>query len=402
VETPFSLLLINLSQAALGGVLVAGVLRLGRTVAPHRPSVARVAGLICAVHPTLVYAATHVQVASLGTTLLVWTLALAHETGAAGRTQDAIGTGALLATLALTDPILAMSTFGIVCAIWQSASVRQDRVRRSLRLCGIIATTTAAGLMPWLVRNYSVHGEFVPIKSTFGYAFWQGNCALSEGTDKVVRPAVTRILRSDSGGSSLKDLNRRIWAARHEAGYLDDIALSKTDYRLLGAVSEPERSRILFQRALAELRTDPTRYVVLCLRRLRYFVLFDETNPKSKVLAYRVPHVALTILAALGLALAGPSLRRRLLPTILTASAIALFHTMTIVSARFHIPIEPLLALWASAGISRIADRWTSSIHEVGGSGAARYHVVGIGIERRLHVHRLLDGRGLARRLPRH
>ena len=39
------------------------------------------AGLIVALHPTLVYAATHVQVATLGATLLTWTLAWAYQTG---------------------------------------------------------------------------------------------------------------------------------------------------------------------------------------------------------------------------------------------------------------------------------------------------------------------------------
>ena len=61
--------------------------------------------------------------------------------------------------------------------------------------------------------------------------------------------------------------------------------------------------------------------------------------------------------------LAGPALRRRLLPTIATAAAIALFHALTIVSARFHIPIEPMMAIWAAAGLSR----WTPGpAHRVG------------------------------------
>ena len=134
------------------------------------------------------------------------------------------------------------------------------------------------------MRNALVHGEFVAIKSTFGYAFWQGNCKLSEGTDKVRRASIEPILRRGASESSLSGLNRALWEARHEAGYLDDIALTKDDYRRLGSVSEPERSRILFRRALAELGADPWRYPRLCLRRLRYFVLFDETNPKSRVL----------------------------------------------------------------------------------------------------------------------
>jgi len=358
VDTQGALLLLEASQAALGGLLVLGVLRLARLVAPSRPGLAWTAGLIVALHPTLVYAATHVQVASLGTTLLVWTLALAYQAGSTGRDRDAVFTGGLLALLALTDPILTMAAAGVAWAVWLGRNTTPDRDRSSIRLISLVAITALAGTSPWLLRNGLVHGEFVAIKSTFGYAFWQGNCAQSEGTDKVVRPSVERILDRTHSGSSLKDWNRTIWAARHEAGYIDDIALTRDDYRRLGSVSEPERSRILFRRALAELEADPARYGRLCLRRLGYFILFDETNPKSRILAYRVPHLGLTLLAGLGLVLAGPALLRRLLPTILTAALIVVFHTLTIVSARFHIPIEPLLALWGAAGMSRLADRF--------------------------------------------
>src|SRR6185437_2174271 len=63
VGTPRALLILELGQAALGGLLVAGVLALAREVAPDRPRMGALAGLVVALHPTLVYAATHVQVA---------------------------------------------------------------------------------------------------------------------------------------------------------------------------------------------------------------------------------------------------------------------------------------------------------------------------------------------------
>ncbi len=349
VETPQALLLLELGQSILGGVLVLGVLAMARRIAPDRPILAFAAALVTALHPTLVYAATHVQVALLGTTLLIGALAAAYRTGATRTLPDAAITGALLALLALTDPILALAAVGVawaVCKPW----VRHTDRRRTIALLTVIATTALVGISPWLVRNARVHGEFVAIKSTFGYAFWQGNCSLSEGTDKVVRRSVERVLDREPAAPGFEGLNRKLWEARHEAGYIDDIALTKADYRLLGRVSEPERSRILFRRALSEISVDPGRYLRLCLRRLRYFILFDETNPKSRVLAYRLPHLALSLFAMLGLALAGPALRHRLLPTIATAALIAIFHTLTIVSARFHVPIEPLLALWGAAG----------------------------------------------------
>ena len=344
--TPRALLILEAGQALLGGGLVYFAAILAAEVAPGRPRVAILAALIAAIHPTLVYSATHVQVASLATLLLTASLAWAYRTGRTGSKVDALAGGVGLALLALSDPILGLVAPGMAWAI-----ALGQGWRRSTPLVGLVGVVALAGVAPWVARNARVHGEFVPIKSSFGYAFWQGNCALSEGTDKVVRPSIEKALARPS--ASLSDLNARLWEARHEAGYLDDVALTPADYRELGAVSEPERSRVLLRRALADLRADPWRYPRLCLRRLRYFVFFDETNPKARSLVYRAGHLALTALAALGLILARPEVRARLGPTWLTAGLIAAFHALTIVSARFHLPIEPLMGLWAAAGLSR-------------------------------------------------
>jgi hypothetical protein len=126
----------------------------------------------------------------------------------------------------------------------------------------------------------------------------------------------------------------------------------------------------LFRRAIADLETSPGRYLRLCLRRLRYFLLFDETNPKSRVAAYRIPHLALSLFAMSGLLLAGSSFRMRMIPTIATAVLITAFHTLTIVSARFHIPIEPLLGLWGAAGLARAVE--VVAIHRSRSCGVKR------------------------------
>ena len=387
-ETSAALLTLELAQAILGGLLVLGVLHLAREVAPHQRAVNVAAGLIAALHPTLVYAATHVQVSLLGATLLTWTLVCAFRTGASGGSASALTTGALLAAVTLCDPILALGGTGALWAIVQGRSAQGRSRAQATRLAALVVLTAAAGVAPWIVRNALVHGELVVIKSTFGYAFWQGNCALSEGTDKVVRASVEQVLDEGKSQSGLASLNRRLWAARHEAGYIDDIALTREDLKLLGSVSEPERSRILFRRAIDELRDRPGRYWQLCLRRFRYFWLFDVTNPKTRVWVYRVSHLALTMAALLGLGLATSDVRGRLWPTIVTVLLIALFHTLTIVSARFHIPLEPLLAVWAGAGLSRFEIETMPSR-----SAAARDHVVGVRLVRRLDrrelVHRL-------------
>jgi len=372
VGTPRSLLILELGQALLGGALVLASMSLAREVAPRRPAIARLTGLIVALHPTLVYTVTHVQVALLAATLLTLALALAFRAGRTGRSRDAVACGGTLAALALTDPILVLVAPAVAWAI-----SREQGWRKAIRPLGIITVTMILGVTPWIIRNARVHGELVLVKSTFGYAFWQGNCALSEGTDKVVRPSVERVLLESKGG--LKGINESLWKARHEAGYLDDIALTRADYQQLSQVSEPERSRILFRRALEDLRRDPGRYVHLCLRRLRYFVFFDETNPKTRSLIYRVSHLGLTIMAAFGLVVMGPELRRRLGPTFLTVGLITLFHSLTIVSARFHIPLEPILAVWGAAGLG--GERLAATAHDI-----KRVHVVELDLREVAHV----------------
>ncbi len=352
VETPRSLLILELGQALLGGVMVMGVLALARELFPGRRLAHWLAGGLVALHPTLVYAATHVQVASLAATLLVWTLALASRAGRTGGVGDTVATGVLLGLLALTDPILSLAVVGVGLAIGQGVAFasrpRSVAIRRVLLAVGVAAVV----ISPWLARNAVVHHEFVAIKSTFGYAFWQGNCAQSEGTDKVVRPSVGRILDRPNAGS-LSELNQTLWLARHEAGCIDDIALSRADRAILGKVPETERSRVLFRRAWSDLAARPGRYGELCLKRLRYFVLFDETNPKTRLMIYRAPHLGLSLFAMIGLCLAPTGSIRRLAPTLATAAVITLFHTLTIVSARFHIPLEPLMAIWgAGASVS--------------------------------------------------
>lgn len=341
IESPRSLFLLQLGQSLLGGLMAWAAMALVVQVAPNRPRMALVAGLITAFHPTLVYAATHVQVAGLAAALMTLGFLFAYRSAGSARLADTLLAGFVLGLLVLSDPILGLIAPGIAWIMVQGRGI--VGAIRPLATIGLVASVMVA---PWIVRNAQVHGEFVPIKSTFGYAFWQGNCALSQGTDKVVRPTVAPIL--DAPSDSLAARNRALWEARHEAGYLDDIALTAEDYQTLATMNEPSRSRLLFGRAVDDLRADPGRYPRLCLKRFRAFVLWDETNPKTQSLVYRAGHLGLTVLAVFGWIGLGPDLRRRLAPTVLVAALIATFHALTIISARFHVPIEPVMAIWAS------------------------------------------------------
>lgn len=355
VNTSASILAMEILQCLAGTALVLSVVWLGWSLAPGRPTVGWLAGLAAAIYPTHLYMVTHLQVvvwAALGLTLL---LAVVVSPRWRGTLTGALLAGGLAGWLLLVDPILALTLPICALAFWLGEERRPWRLRFTWRPLGHLAAmagVAALTIAPWLIRNRCVHGEFVFIKSTFSYALWQGNNPLSWGTDKVPKP-ISEAIRTEHN-NTLADMNRALWDARHENCYIDDLVLTPSDYRRLAAVSEPERCRQLGRQACQFIASHPARYARLCLNRLRYFLLFDETNPKAANRLYRLSTVTWLVLGLVGL-LASCGQWRRLWPTYAVFGTITLFHALVITSVRFRIPIEPLSMLWAASALAPMA-----------------------------------------------
>jgi hypothetical protein len=259
--------------------------------------------------------------------------------------------GCLAGMLLLVEPILALTLPICAAAFW--AAEKRNGWRDCLRWgpigrVALMAGVAAVIVSPWIVRNWRVHGQFVFVKSTFGYALWQGNNPISWGTDKVPKPS-SEELRLDHDGT-LAGVNRALWEARHETLYIDDVLLKPTGYRQFAGLNEPERSRLLGRKAVEFIRHDPARYGRLCLNRLRYFLLFDDTNPKAANRIYRWSTIVWLAFASVGLAVS-MGRWRAFWPSCAIFFAVTLFHVLVITSVRFRIPIEPLSFVWAAAGM---------------------------------------------------
>lgn len=109
--------------------------------------------------------------------LVLLTLQVADTTDLGGRNQW-VRLGLLWGAALLTNPVLL--TFLPVSCLWLAYRLRREsaRVLRSLALtlaaCALVVT-------PWLVRNRLVFGQFVSIRSNFGFEFHLGNYHFSEG-----------------------------------------------------------------------------------------------------------------------------------------------------------------------------------------------------------------------------
>ncbi|MBI1900966.1 MAG: hypothetical protein HYS13_07630 [Planctomycetia bacterium] len=352
--TSGAFLTIQLAQCVAGAGCCLAVIWLAWSLFPARAWVGWLAGLAAAIHPTHIYAATQIQVAVWATTLLALVLAMALSS--AGRSRGGWRAGMIgiaIGLLMLFEPILALAAPIVALAFWLAKRKRLpaldgSRTGRPLLHVACMAACVVAVVAPWIARNYAVHGQFVFIKSTFGYAFWQGNNEISWGTDKVPKASAERLRTAHDG--SLASMARAMRAARDETIYIDDVLLKPGGYRELAGLNEPQRAALLGQKAWEFVRANPGRYFGLCVQRLRFFLLFDETNPKASNLLYRATTVLWLAAFSLGFVL---TLRdgRRLWPVYATIAAVALFHTLTIVSVRFRIPLEPLTLPICAAGI---------------------------------------------------
>ncbi|MFH1265733.1 MAG: hypothetical protein ABIK89_08390 [Planctomycetota bacterium] len=357
VETPGAILAVQLLQCAAGTALVLAVVWLGWVLVPDRPGVGWVAGLGAALYPTHLYMVTHLQVALWAALVLTTLLAVVASPRWRRSYRGAALAGCLAGVLLLVEPILALALPICAAALWLGPKELRwaERFRPApLARVALMAAVALAIVAPWLVRNGLVHGEFVFVKSTFGYALWQGNNPASWGTDKLPKPSAEQLRLEHDG--TLAGMDRALWEARHETVYIDDLLLKPTGYREFAGLSEPERSRLLGRRAWQFIRAEPGRYASLCLRRLRYFLLFDETNPKAASGIYRAATVLWLSLAFVGL-LVSCDRWRRLWPTYAIFAAVTLFHALVITSVRFRIPVEPFSFIWAAWAVVPLGDR---------------------------------------------
>lgn len=369
VESPAAILAVELIQCLAGTGLVLAVVSLGWSLAPDRPAIGWLAGIGAAVYPTHLYAVTHLQVAIWAALVLTLLLAVVASPRYRATWRGASIAGALAGVLLLVEPILAIALPFCALAFWlgelhgrrpnarpacpngapERTSPAAGRIARATIRTAAMAAVAALVVAPWIVRNWRVHGEWVFVKSTFGYAFWQGNNPASWGTDKVPQPNAERLRLANDGTPA--GIDRALWEARHETTYIDDLLLKPGGYRELAGLTEIERCRLLGRKAVQFIRSNPDRYARLCADRLRYFLLFDETNPKAANRIYRLSTVVWLVLATVGL-MASLGRWRSLWPTYAIFAAVTLFHTLVITSVRFRIPIEPLSFIWPAAALA--------------------------------------------------
>lgn len=189
-EVPVSIKVAQSAVGALGIILIAA---LARRAAGPRAAMLAAAG--AAVYPPLAWICGYVLSEPLYSTLALSTVFfLQKASDSGGRRQLWIGlaAGLLAGSSLLTKE--AMLFFLPLAALWLIYT-------RKYALVVVFAIGVAAITVPWIVRNFAVHGQFVLTASHGGVTLWTGNnpLAIGEG-DLAANPEMgkARVALEDS------------------------------------------------------------------------------------------------------------------------------------------------------------------------------------------------------------
>ena len=166
-------------QIAMDAVSIVALVAVGRQLMPGGPAVGLLAGLFFGLYPYLVFQGLVLSDTAFFVLLLhlfVLSAVLLWESPArTARTWVLASLGGLaLGCATLTRPI--MLPLAVLLGVW--FLLRYDVRETAMRLLPL-AVVALAMVAPWMVRNYAQLHAVVPMSTSMGANFWQGNSALT-------------------------------------------------------------------------------------------------------------------------------------------------------------------------------------------------------------------------------
>jgi 4-amino-4-deoxy-L-arabinose transferase-like glycosyltransferase len=327
---------IRLVQIAIGSIACGILFLAGRAFFSRTTGV--VAGLLLAIYPPAIFFDGLIQKANLG---LLWTvlllLALARARARPGwRTFALAGIPLGLLMLTREETILLVPVLGA----WSVLATPGTSVARRARSTLGFAAGLALVLLPVLVRNAAVGGEFALTTSQAGSNFYIGNNPSANGTYVPLVPGRqnTEFERKDAFDLAERESGRKL--------------------------SPGEVSRFWFAKSFAWIRANPGDWARLLGTKLALLVngyempdyedqyFYEESCRLLRALDAFWNYGVLFPLAMVGLVLSFPR-RREILVLHLVLATLAAGVVLFYVFARYRYPIVPVLVLFAAAALVR-------------------------------------------------
>lgn len=327
---------VYLVQTALAVAGAWALYRAGREMGGERVGLAA-AGLAAVYGPFLFYD-VHLLKESLAisaTCFLLWALAAARNRPGVGRW---LGAGVLLGILVL----LRENALLVVPFLLPLAWSREERMAGLLRRGGALVGGVVLALLPVMLRNGLVGGDFLPTTFQGGTNFYIGNNPQADGTYQPIVP-----------GKQIPALERRepVRVAEQELGR---------------KLSPSEVSRFWLDKSLAWAAAHPGDFLKLQVRKLGMFWSWYEWPDAVDYYYVKTlsPALGLPLLEFGGatiLALAGLFFLRRhpgpFAPALLFALGWMLSTVIFFLFSRYRLPVVPSLLLLGGVAIAELSRR---------------------------------------------
>jgi 4-amino-4-deoxy-L-arabinose transferase-like glycosyltransferase len=306
--------------------------------------------LALALYPPSIFFATWrvepVVVIVLILTVLVYYLLKLAETPSC---RTAVVCGLLMGLAALTEPTL-ISFMILTCLwlFWYSASPRIFVAKR----VGILGLVSVMVILPWMLRNYTVFGTIVPIKSNFGANLLFGNNQYGNG-----------VLQYTKGFYSVEERERIIGRRESPHRLQKPPLFSEAEQRAIRELSEVDADRLMLEKAVGFITAQPWTFLELTGRRI--FAFWSPVNPyrttRYDALRGKIYGVVLTF-ALLGILLARHSLGKISLILLLFLSYPLSYYITHVSMYRYRYPVEPFLILLGCYGVLELYERVRLSV----------------------------------------
>lgn len=335
------------------------------------------AGIVTSCWPTLIYFEGELMITLLSVFFFIFSLLLLHRALETGIAKTYLIAGVILGFGVITNPTL-LPIF-IIIPIYYLLSKDKSKFVKMFRHSVIYLLGMVVPIIPITIRNVVVAGDFVVISTQGGANFYIGNSKTADGiTVEALGPPT----------KSSHYYEDNIWIS----------SIHMAQYRLGQKLKDSEVSAYWFKEALKEMADQPSRAVMLLVKKFYYFWHGQEIfNNKSlyssreyswlmRFLIWKkflnFPSGVLFPFMLVGIYCAIKNRQEIMIPGVsllIYSATISLFF----VCSRFRQPIVPVAIILATYGVSQIIQaikqRETKGVLMVGGIFFSSFIILNFG-----------------------
>lgn len=269
--TDYSLFAMGMAQAVFSSAIAVVIYLCARHIY-DRKGVAVLAGLLTALHPGLIIYATKHNPFILDTLFICLVLLFMIKLSVRASLRSVLIAGFTSGLCILSRPTILLFLPLSLAYIFRSWKIK---FAKAAAYCAVFAVAAGAVFLPWTLRNYVIHNEFMLTRSDVGFVFWLGN-------------------NPNFSGSALDKDGRFI------------LELAPEDFRKkINALDELGQNRLFQEEAFGYIKKYPLRFVERTLKKFYYFWWFNPqagiAYPHSWLLLYKAFYVFALIAGLAGI-----------------------------------------------------------------------------------------------------